>query len=77
MDWVCLCLTDSVSEAVVHKSRGSPAGLQDAAHAVGRWHRLLPWKGECHVEGKTDAYKVGLFLVGAGEIHSNVDNEET
>lgn len=28
-------LTDAVSEAVVHQSRGRPAGLQDPAHALG------------------------------------------
>lgn len=34
---LCACapLADAVSEAVVHQSRGRPAGLQDPAHAVG------------------------------------------
>lgn len=31
---LCMC-ADAVSEAVVHQSRGRPAGLQDPAHAVG------------------------------------------
>lgn len=41
----CVALADAVSEAVVHQSRGRPAGLQDPAHAVGGRYRLLPWKG--------------------------------
>lgn len=34
---LCACVprADAVSEAVVHQSRGRPAGLQDPAHAVG------------------------------------------
>lgn len=31
----CVRLADAVSEAVVHQSRGRPAGLQDPAHAMG------------------------------------------
>lgn len=40
-----VALADAVPEAVVHQSRGRPAGLQDPAHALGGRDRLLPWKG--------------------------------
>lgn len=53
---VYVCLLDSVSEAVVHQSRRRPAGVQDTAHAVGRWYWLLTWKGKCHVDKKEVKY---------------------
>lgn len=52
---VPVCPSDPVSEAVVHQSGGRPARLQDAAHAVGRRHRLLPRKGRDRAEIRTDA----------------------
>ncbi len=52
--YVCVCFLDPVSEAVVHQSRRRSAGLQNPAHAVGRRHRLLPWKSECR--GNEDNY---------------------